>query len=148
MIMDKIEFNSLSIEEQVNIFNKNLFEGKTINKICDELNMSYNTIRDRFKRHNFTYNKYIKQYECSNFNCLSDESLLEKALDKMVNKIFNNQIEPQILVCNGSGETTNRSFRVYTETLNRFTEYCSKSNYNQYDILSKFIEEGMQKYKN
>ena len=148
MILDRKNFNMLSLEEQVNYFNKGLFEGKTISKICNEINISYNTIRDRFKRHNFIYNKYIKQYECNNFSYLSDESLLEKALDKMVNKIFNSQTEKQILVCNGSGETTNRSFRVYTETLNRFTEYCSKSNYNQYDILSKFIEEGMQKYKN
>lgn len=148
MTTTRVEFNNLSIEDQVNIFNKGLFEGKTISKICNELDMSYNTIRDRFKRHNFIYNKCIKQYEFSKTNYLADDSLLEKALDKMVNKIFNNQVDKQILVCNGTGETTNRSFRVYTETLNKFTEYCSKSNYSQYDILSKFIEEGMEKYKN
>lgn len=147
MALDRNHFNSILVEEQIDYFNKGLFEGKTISKICNEIDISYNTIRDRFKRHNFTYNKFTKQYEYSNINGINNESLIEIAIEKAVKKIFSSSNNKGSLVCNLNGDTTIRSFRIYTETLNDFTKFCSESNYSQYDILSKFIQEGIEKYK-
>ena len=55
--MDKKLFNSLTIIEQVNYFNEKLKEGMNITQICTEINISYNTIRDRFTKSFYTYNK-------------------------------------------------------------------------------------------
>ena len=151
MDITKVGFNSLSVEEQINFFNKHLYMGKTISRICENINISYNTIRDRFKRHNFIYNKYIKQYECikTNFDNNYDESVLEKALERVLNKLNQDEKrESEQLNCDIKGKVVNRSFRIYDEVLDDFTSFCKNSNYNQYDILSKFIKEGMEKYKN
>lgn len=152
--MTKYNFNQLGIDEQINYFNIKLGNGFKITEICNELGISYNTIRDRFTRNGFTYNKLAKQYECLERVFSYDEEVLEKVLEKLVVKVFNSNtpkcdkscVEDKKLVCDVEGNVVNRSFRIYDKTLENFTKFCDKSNYNQYDILSKFIEEGIAKY--
>lgn len=149
--MTKYNFNQLSIEEQINYFNIKLGNGFKINEICKDLNISYNTIRDRFTRNGFAYNKFNKQYECVEKIFQYDEEVLEKVLEKIVIKVFNSDKsksneDDKKLICDVEGKVVNRSFRIYDKTLEDFTKFCDKSNYNQYDILSKFIEEGIAKY--
>ena len=55
--MDKKLFNSLTIIEQINYFNEKLKEGLNITEICSDINISYNTIRHRFSKNYYTYNK-------------------------------------------------------------------------------------------
>ena len=55
--MDKVSFNKLDICKQVDYFNLRLLEGECIQSICKSINISYSTIRDRFKKHNYRYNK-------------------------------------------------------------------------------------------
>lgn len=152
--MTKSQFNSLTLIEQVNFFNEKLKSGLNITQVCSELNISYNTIRDRFTKNFYTYNKFANSYECVEKIFPLDEEAIEKALEKIVTKIFNtpsiNNLEinssTKLLIEPSQDKIVNRSFRIYESTLNDFIDFCSKSNYNQYDILSKFIEDGMTKF--
>lgn len=149
--MDKKSFNALTIIEQVNYFNEKLKNGLNITEICSEINISYNTVRDRFSRNFYSYNKLTNKYECIEKIFPLDEQVIEKALEKIVTKIFTPQdnqsnfnkllIEPKI-----DDLIVHRSFRIYDSTLKDFLTFCENSNYNQYEILSKFIEEGLKTY--
>lgn len=149
--MDKKLFNSLTIIEQINYFNEKLKCGMNITQICTEINISYNTIRDRFIKNHYSYNKLTNKYECIERLFPLDEEVIEKALNKIVTKIFNPS--PQSNICNNKliiepkvDKIVHRSFRVYDSTLNNFLDFCNKSNYNQYEILSFFIEEGIKNF--
>lgn len=149
--MDKKLFNSLTIIEQINYFNEKLKGGMNITQICTEINISYNTIRDRFIKNHYSYNKITNKYECIERLFPLDEEVIEKALNKIVTKIFNPS--PQSNICNNKliiepkvDKIVHRSFRVYDSTLNNFLDFCNKSNYNQYEILSFFIEEGIKNF--
>ena len=149
--MDKKLFNSLTIIEQINYFNEKLKCGMNITQICTEINISYNTIRDRFIKNHYSYNKLTNKYECIERLFPLDEEVIEKVLNKIVTKIFNPS--PQSNICNNKliiepkvDKIVHRSFRVYDSTLNNFLDFCNKSNYNQYEILSFFIEEGIKNF--
>ena len=149
--MDKKLFNSLTIIEQINYFNEKLKGGMNITQICTEINISYNTIRDRFIKNHYSYNKLTNKYECIERLFPLDEEVIEKVLNKIVTKIFNPS--PQSNICNNKliiepkvDKIVHRSFRVYDSTLNNFLDFCNKSNYNQYEILSFFIEEGIKNF--
>lgn len=151
--MDKKLFNSLTIIEQINYFNEKLKEGLNITEICSDINISYNTIRHRFSKNYYTYNKLTNKYECIEKIFPLDEEAIERAIERVVTKIFispqndnfrNNQlhIEPK------NDIVVHRSFRIYDSTLKNFLTFCENSNYNQYEILSKFIDEGINNFLN
>lgn len=151
--MDKKLFNSLTIIEQINYFNEKLKEGLNITEICSDINISYNTIRHRFSKNYYTYNKLANKYECIEKIFPLDEEAIERAIERVVTKIFispqndnfrNNQlhIEPK------NDIVVHRSFRIYDSTLKNFLTFCENSNYNQYEILSKFIDEGINNFLN
>lgn len=146
-IKSKSKFNKLSLEKQVLFFNNKLEEGFKISEICFNIGISYNTIYERFARYNYKYNKLSRQYECTEKTFTYDDEVVEKALEKIVTKVFNcKDVQTKHLKCEVSGKVINRSFRVYDTVLEDFTKFCKKCNYNQYDILSEFIKEGIEKY--
>lgn len=147
-IKNKSNFNKLDLEQQVLFFNKKLEEGFKISEVCLKTGISYNTIHERFARYGYKYNKLSKQYECIEKIFDYDDEVMEKALEKIVTKVFNCKSKDEVkhLKCEISGKVINRSFRVYDTVLEEFTNYCKRSNYNQYDILSEFIREGMERY--
>ena len=61
--MNKTEFNSLEVMEQIEYINKSLLEGNTLTNICKSIGIGRSTIRDRFKKVSYEYNKSINQYE-------------------------------------------------------------------------------------
>ena len=61
--MNKTEFNSLEVLEQIEYINKSLLEGNTLTNICKSIGIGRSTIRDRFKKVSYEYNKAINQYE-------------------------------------------------------------------------------------
>ena len=149
--MNKKIFNSLTIIEQINYFNERLKHGLNITQVCSEINISYNTIRDRFSKNFYVYNKLNNRYECVEKIFPLDEEVIERALEKVVIKIFNSpQDNPntnnQLLIEPKEDKIVHRSFRIYDSVLKDFLLFCEKSNYNQYEILSKFIEEGIKSY--
>ena len=148
--LDKATFNRFDVATQVKYFNSELEKGFTISEICKDLNISYNTIRDRFLRNNYSYNKINKRYEIGNSILSELESeMMDTVLEKLVIKVFNRSSRETTInnfTCNCKGTVTNRSFRIYDEVLKDFVTFCENSNYSQYDILSQFIVEGIQKY--
>ena len=149
--MNKKLFNSLTIIEQINYFNERLKHGLNITQICSEINISYNTIRDRFSKNFYSYNKLSNRYECVEKIFPLDEEVIERALEKVVIKIFNSpQDNPdtnnKLLIEPKEDNIVHRSFRIYDSVLKDFLLFCEKSNYNQYEILSKFIEQGIKTY--
>ena len=149
--MNKKLFNSLTIIEQINFFNQKLKNGLNITQICSEINISYNTIRDRFSKNFYVYNKLSNQYECVERTFPLDEEIIEKVLEKIVIKVFNSpqdNFNNKLLISPREDNVVHRSFRIYDSVLKDFLSFCEKSNYNQYEILSKFIEEGIKSYSN
>lgn len=149
--MNKKLFNSLTIIEQINFFNQKLKNGLNITQICSEINISYNTIRDRFSKNFYIYNKLSNQYECVERTFPLDEEMIEKVLEKIVIKVFNSpqdNFNNKLLISPREDIVVHRSFRIYDSVLKDFLSFCEKSNYNQYEILSKFIEEGIKSYSN
>lgn len=149
--MNKKIFNSLTIIEQINYFNQKLKNGLNITQICSEINISYNTIRDRFSKNFYVYNKLSNQYECVERTFPLDEEMIEKVLEKIVIKVFNSpqdNFNNKLLISPREDNVVHRSFRIYDSVLKDFLSFCEKSNYNQYEILSKFIEEGIKSYSN
>lgn len=149
--MNKKLFNSLTIIEQINFFNQKLKNGLNITQICSEINISYNTIRDRFSKNFYIYNKLSNQYECVERTFPLDEEIIEKALEKIVIKVFNSpqdNFNNKLLISPREDIVVHRSFRIYDSVLKDFLSFCEKSNYNQYEILSRFIEEGIKNYSN
>jgi len=149
--MTKKIFNSLTIIEQINYFNEKLKEGLNITEICSEINISYNTIRHRFSKNFYTYNKISNKYECIEKIFPLDEEVIERALEKIVTNIFNSPQKnisnnDRLLIEPKEDIIVHRSFRIYDSVLKDFLEFCNKSNYNQYEILSKFIEEGIKNF--
>lgn len=149
--MNKKLFNSLTIIEQINYFNERLKHGLNITQVCSEINISYNTIRDRFSKNFYVYNKLNNRYECVEKIFPLDEEVIERALEKVVIKIFNSpQDNPntnnQLLIEPKEDNIVHRSFRIYDSVLKDFLLFCEKSSYNQYEILSKFIEQGIKTY--
>ena len=61
--MNKTEFNNLDVLEQIEYINKNLLEGNTLTNVCKNIGIGRSTIRDRFKKVSYEYNKNINQYE-------------------------------------------------------------------------------------
>lgn len=150
--MNKKLFNSLTIIEQINYFNEKLKNGLNITQICSEINISYNTIRDRFSKNFYVYNKLLNRYECVERIFPLDEEVIEKAIEKIVIKVFNSPQKDfnnnKLLISPREDNIVHRSFRIYDSVLKDFLLFCEKSNYNQYEILSKFIEEGIKSYSN
>lgn len=149
--MNKKLFNSLTIIEQINFFNQKLKNGLNITQICSEINISYNTIRDRFSKNFYVYNKLSNQYECVERIFPLDEEMIEKVLEKIVIKVFNSpqdNFNNKLLISPREDIVVHRSFRIYGSVLKDFLSFCEKSNYNQYEILSRFIEEGIKNYSN
>ena len=62
--MDKEQFNSLEIIEQINYINDKLSEGNTLSKLAKEIGIGRSTISDRFNKVGYKYNSEVKQYQC------------------------------------------------------------------------------------
>ena len=63
-LMDKEQFNSLEVIEQINYINDKLSEGNTLSKLAKEIGIGRSTISDRFNKVGYKYNSEVKQYQC------------------------------------------------------------------------------------
>lgn len=60
--MNKEKFNKLEIINQIQYINNALEKNKSITSVCEEIGVGRSTIRDRFKKANYSYSKELKQY--------------------------------------------------------------------------------------
>lgn len=61
--MNRTDFDALEVLEQIKYINKSLLEGYTVTGICNHIGIGRSTIRDRFEKVGYKYNKTINQYE-------------------------------------------------------------------------------------
>ena len=115
--MNKEEFNSLDLIEQLEYVNKKLSQHESLREISKNLNLSKTTIRNRFKKIDYMFNRekkqYIKEanseYKCntnilhpkpienkekasSEYNCNTNVLKLEKKEDNLDEYIYNTNI--------------------------------------------------------
>lgn len=62
--MNKLEFNKLDIQDQVNFLNNELSKNTTISvtRLCKQLFLNKSTVVDRFTKAGYKYNHEIRQY--------------------------------------------------------------------------------------
>ena len=142
--LNKSTFNRLELREQIRVFNSILDKGINIKEACLEIGISYSTIRDRFQKGKYKYNKYTNQYEELKDNHIKNEEL-ENTIKNVINRINSEKLEPGLI--DNNDDVIVRSFRIRKKVLEDFTDYCENSLLKQYDVLSLFILEGMEKYK-
>ena len=90
--MKRVDFDKLEVLDQVKYINKSLLEGHTLTNLCKDIGIGRSTVRDRFKRVGYEYNKSINQYECivevveagPNETILSDQSPIKLESSKKV----------------------------------------------------------------
>lgn len=84
--MNKDEFNSLGVMEQIEYINKLLKDNMTLTSISKTLGVGRSTIRDRFKKLNYTYSKDLNEYMLNgNINCHTDVIQENKKVLKSIN---------------------------------------------------------------
>ena len=88
--MTKEEFNNLTVLEQLEHVNSLNAEGMSLRNISVGLTMSKTTIRDRFLKIGYTYNKELKQY-CKD---MSLETQSHQEIIKVPQKANKQVIEP------------------------------------------------------
>jgi len=61
--MKRVDFDKLEVLDQVKYINKSLLEGYTLTNLCKDIGIGRSTVRDRFKRVGYEYNKSTNNYE-------------------------------------------------------------------------------------
>lgn len=165
--MNKDKFNELEVKDQIEFINKEL-ENKSLTKISEELKVARKTIRNRFERIGYSYdkqsNKYIietnKEDQEDFNNTINIKLLLErmKGLERQIKTLEeefklikdrpkikeDEEIDIKMLY----GETVSRCYRLNKEVQKEFSSFCKQnSSYKVQDILASALMEYMDKYK-
>lgn len=61
--MDKLEFNQLELQKQVQYINDQLCTGLSITKVCKDIGIDRSTVRKRFDNGGYSFNKDLNLYE-------------------------------------------------------------------------------------
>lgn len=165
--LNKEEFNKLGVKDQIDFINIEL-EKKSLTKISEEMKVSRKTLRNRFDKVGYVYDKQSNKYiiksiekdEVGLNNTINANVLFSKieglerqikALEGEVNKLkiesketgFN-EIDIRAL----EGETVSRCYRLNKEVQQEFSKFCKRnSSYKVQDILGTALVEFMEKYK-
>ena len=164
-MMGKDDFNKLNLKDQVEFINKNL-DSKTLTEICKEIKISRSTIRERFLKQGYIFdksqNKYIysseannkaqKENKCNNNTNALEEKIkaLESKIEAIESKLNNKDKEfNSIEIKKFDGKTVSRCYRIYEDIQKEFSKFCKEnSNYKVQDILSTALYEYMKSNKN
>ncbi|WP_019279390.1 HTH domain-containing protein [Clostridium botulinum] len=66
--MDRKEFDSLEIKQQIKYINKELSNGKSLTELSEQINISRSTIRKRFKKLGYLFDQDANKYLCDENN--------------------------------------------------------------------------------
>lgn len=156
--MGKEKFNELEVKEQIEYINQNL-ENKTLTKICEEIKVSRSTIRKRFLKQGYIFDKEQSKYINLEANkkpqeenkCKSNTNELEFKIEALEAKIkgiedrLNSSSSKQINIKKFEGKTVSRCYRLYEDVQKEFSKFCKEnSNYKVQDILSMALYEYMK----
>lgn len=165
--MDKNKFNKLEAMDQIEFINKEL-KNKSLTKISEELKISRKTIRNRFEKIGYIYDKQSNKYRLETNkedeedfnNTINTKLLLERmnGLERQINTLEEEvklikerpkikeykEIDIKML----DGETVSRCYRLNKEIQKEFSNFCKQnSSYKVQDILAAALIEYMDKCK-
>lgn len=129
--MNKEEFNKLEITKQIEYINNKLIEGNTLTNICKSLVIGRSTIRDRFKKVSYEYNKTTNQYE-SIIEIIEAETIALAEANEPIKQDISQVIQQSSnLVVGTDNEILNHMINNYDDNLNKLNEL-----YNWYKLQS------------
>ena len=132
--MYKEKFNKLEVLAQIQYINNELENNKSITSVCKELGIGRSTIRDRFKKANYKYNKESNKY-------IDNNSITDVTQDNI--EINNGCNTSDINKENNKSVTDVIQRDTVTEIINKSDEEI-KNNLldlvSNYDVLKDIIE--------
>ena len=140
--MNKTEFNSLEVLEQIEYINKSLLEGNTLTNICKSIGIGRSTIRDRFKKVSYEYNKATNQYE-SIIEIIEAETVAPVEANKSIKE----DIKP--VIQQSSNKVVRTDNEILTSLINNYDDMNNKLNemYNWYKLQSSNKVVQTEKFK-
>ena len=152
--MDQIDFVNIELEK------------KSLTKISEEIKVSRKTLRNRFDKFGYVYDKQSNKYiikanskdekdlnNTNNTNVLFDKiESLERRINGLEDRLNNSKTElmelKDISIKSLEGETVSRCYRLNKEVQKEFSDFCKRnSSYKVQDILGSALVEFMEKYK-
>ena len=129
--MNKTEFNSLDVMEQIEYINKSLLNGNTLTNICKSIGIGRSTIRDRFEKVSYKYNKSINQYE-SIIEIIEAETIAPAGANEPIKE----DIKP--VIQQSSNLVVGTDNEILTSLINNYDDMNNKLNemYNWYKLQS------------
>lgn len=140
--MNKTEFNNLDVLEQIEYINKNLLEGNTLTNVCKNIGIGRSTIRDRFKKVSYEYNKNINQYE-SIVEIIEAETVAPAGANEPIKE----NIKP--VIQQSSNKVVRTDNEILTSLINNYDDMNNKLNemYNWYKLQSSNKVVRTEKFK-
>lgn len=140
--MNKTEFNNLEVMEQIEYINKSLLEGNTLTNICKSIGIGRSTIRDRFKKVSYEYNKSINQYE-SIVEIIEAETIAPAEANEPIKE----DIKP--VIQQSSNLVVGTDNEILTSLINNYDDMNNKLNemYNWYKLQSSNKVVQTEKFK-
>lgn len=170
--MTRKEFDKLKVLDQIEYINKSLLGGYTVTCICNYIGIGRSTIRDRFKKHGYEYNKELKQYVYNQLSevaitvdntdvvqCNTDTDIKNNILELANNytDIMNmledyrrrtSVIKQQIILDIEEAESKLTTLRVNSKVLNDFNKFCDDNKqYRKIDLISQALKNFMEQHK-
>ena len=141
--MNKIQFNSLETIDQIQYINKKLIEGNTVTKVCEAIGIGRSTIRDRFKKVGYEYNKSTNQYE----SIIEIMESVEPVTPTGVTEPINEDITP--VVQESSNLVVGTDNQILTSLINNYDDMNNRLNemYNWYKLQSSNKVVDAEKFK-
>ncbi|MEG2246552.1 MAG: hypothetical protein RR942_14440 [Romboutsia sp.] len=135
--MNRIDFDKLEIRAQIEYINNKLIEGNTLTNICKGLGIGRSTIRDRFKKVSYEYDKVTNQYEC----------IVEIVEPKVVELKTSKQQEDNHIELQSSNKVVGTGAEILTTMINDYDDNLSRLNeiYNWYKLQSSNKVVGSEK---
>lgn len=132
--MNKEEFNKLEVLEQITYINNQLENNSSVTFVCKSIGIGRSTIRDRFKKANYSYSKDLNKYIHNKYVTDVIQANIE---------VNNRCISPDVNKENNSNITDVLQKDTVTEIINKSDEEIKNnlldlvSNYN---VLKDIIE--------
>lgn len=132
--MNKEEFNKLEVVEQIQYINNQLENNSSITSVCKSIGIGRSTVRDRFKKANYSYSKDLNKYIHN--KCITD---VMKANIEVNSRYISSEINKE----NNNNITDVIQKDTVTEIINKSDEEI-KTNLldlvSNYDVLKDIIE--------
>ena len=122
--MNRTDFDALEVLEQIKYINKSLLEGYTVTGICNHIGIGRSTIRDRFEKVGYKYNKTINQYESIIEVIEAEPELIREAIEPVIQESSN-------LVVETDSDILTTIINNYDDNMNKLNEM-----YNWYKLQS------------